>query len=89
MIARVSKDELPAHQKSLTRYALRHPVRLSLGSGVAAAAWGAGIVGDWRASAGGGIAVAIIAGILWSPQGPARRRENRFYNEDGNRRSDA
>lgn len=89
IIDEVSKDELPAHQKELTRYALSHPIRLAVGSGAAGAGWAAAVVGDWRAIMTTGIGTALIAGYLWSPRGPARRRERRLYDDNGNRRPDA
>jgi hypothetical protein len=80
------KDGLPAKQKASARFALDHPVQVSLASASLLAGWASLIVGDVRAVVGSGVAAFLLQFGLWNRRGPLRRRENRLYDSDGNLR---
>lgn len=68
-------------QRPITKFALAHPVKLALASGLAGGAWCLAVVGDARAAVPVGLFTCGAAWWLWSPRGPARRREGRLFGE--------
>ncbi len=84
----LSGKQIPNAQGRLTRFALTHPIRLALASGALVALWTAAIVGNVWAVTIAGVGTTLLVWYLWSPRGPARRREDRLYDESGLSRRD-
>ena len=82
----MTRKQIPIRQSKLTLFALHHPVGIATASGVLLFVWTMVIVRDWRAGVGAGVAAAFIVGYLWSRWGWARRREQRLYDDNGDRR---
>jgi hypothetical protein len=73
----------PERQKGISRFGLAHPIALALLSGALLGSWAYLIVGDWRATAGVTVGFTALMWFLWGRWGPARRREQRLYDDDG------
>jgi hypothetical protein len=78
----MTEQPRPKRQSRLTLFALAHPFRLAITSGLVIAAWAAVIVGDWRAVVGAGAGVFMLQCWIWGPRGLGRRREERLLNSD-------
>ena len=69
----------PDVQRPITRFALQHPAWLAVLSAAAAGCWAYVVVWDWRAVIATAALTFVVVGLLWRPNGYARRREERLF----------
>ena len=70
-------------QRRMALFALAHPIRFALLSGLAGALWAFAIVGDARAGGAAGIGMTVLVWLAWNRRGFLRRRELRLYDPEG------